>query len=172
MSPLRRTTLVTPAASIIPLLSRRARTSLSRDPHHWALKFIFMYLFSCIYLPTSAHITMGPLAARGVSERPKDAECISAAGIACGGSNPPAPSLRKEELARVSISLEILATSLGMRLTPDELEWLSMALKERAEQRRREVGSEPPVLAGYRDAWEPVRRGATKGKAERSLLEA
>ena len=58
----------------------------------------------------------------------------------------------------MSISLEILAASLGMRLTPDELEWLSMALKAQAEQRRREAGSEQPVLAGYRDAWEPERR--------------
>ena len=54
--------------------------------------------------------------------------------------------------------MEILVASLGMRFTPDELEWLSMALKERVEQRRREAGSEAPVLAGYRDAWEPVRR--------------
>ena len=58
----------------------------------------------------------------------------------------------------MSISLDILAASLGMRLTPDELEWLSMALKERAEQRRREAGSEKSVLACYLDAWEPVRR--------------
>ena len=58
----------------------------------------------------------------------------------------------------MSISLEILVASLGMRFTPDELEWLSMALKVRAEQRRREAGSEKPVLAGYRDPWEPVRR--------------
>ena len=58
----------------------------------------------------------------------------------------------------MSISLEILVGSLGMRFTPDELEWLSMALKERVEQRRREAGSEAPVLAGYRDAWETVRR--------------
>jgi hypothetical protein len=64
----------------------------------------------------------------------------------------------------VSISLEILATTLGMRLTPDELEWLSMALKERAEQRRREAGASRPVLAGYRHAWEPVRRNAPRGK--------
>jgi hypothetical protein len=68
------------------------------------------------------------------------------------------PNYRKEELARVSISLEILATSLSMRLTPDELEWLSMALKERTMQRRREAGSEKPVLAGSRNAREPVRR--------------
>jgi hypothetical protein len=59
--------------------------------------------------------------------------------------------------------LEILATSLAMRLTPDELEWLSMALKERAGQRRREAGSEPPVHAGYRDAWEPARRNVAEG---------
>ncbi len=65
---------------------------------------------------------------------------------------------RQEEPGYVNTALEILATSLEMRLTPDELEWLSMALKERAEQRRREAGSELPVLAGYRDAWEPVRR--------------
>ncbi len=97
-----------------------------------------------------------------MSERPKDAECISAKqAFACGGSNPTAPSLGKEELAPVSIPLDILAATLGMRLTPDELEWLSVVLKERAEQRRREAGSEPPVLAGYRDAWEPVRRATT-----------
>jgi hypothetical protein len=71
----------------------------------------------------------------------------------------------------VSIPLDILAATLGMRLTPDELEWLSVVLKERAEQRRREAGSEPPVLAGYRDAWEPVRRAATSGQAERGVLE-
>ena len=58
----------------------------------------------------------------------------------------------------MSISLEILAASLGMRLTPDELEWLSMALKERAEQRRREKRRETRVVAGYRGAWEPVTR--------------
>jgi hypothetical protein len=64
----------------------------------------------------------------------------------------------------VSISLDILAASLGMRLTSDELEWLSMALKERAEQRRRESGGESPVHAGYRDALEPARRKAPRGK--------
>jgi hypothetical protein len=67
---------------------------------------------------------------------------------------------RQEEPDHVNTALEILATSLGMRLTPDELEWLSRALKERAEQKWREAGSEVPVLASYRDAWEPVRRGA------------
>jgi hypothetical protein len=67
---------------------------------------------------------------------------------------------RQEEPDHVNTALEILATSLEMRLTPDQLEWLSMALKERAEQRRCEAGSEIPVLAGCRDAWEPVRRDA------------
>jgi hypothetical protein len=67
---------------------------------------------------------------------------------------------RQEEPDHMNTALEILATSLGRRLTPDELEWLSMALKELAEQRRREAGSEMPVLASYRDAWEPVRRDA------------
>jgi hypothetical protein len=64
----------------------------------------------------------------------------------------------------VSISLDILAASLGMRLTPEELEWLSMALKEQAEQRRREAGRESPVHADYQDAWEPVRHNAPRGK--------
>ena len=40
----------------------------------------------------------------------------------------------------MSISLEVLAISLGMRLTPHELEWLCRALKEQAEQKRREGG--------------------------------
>jgi hypothetical protein len=61
----------------------------------------------------------------------------------------------------VSISLEILATTLGMRFTPDELEWLSMALKERAEQRRREAGSESPRAGRL-----PARMGT--GKAQRA----
>ena len=53
-------------------------------------------------------------------------------------------------------ALEIIATTLGVRLTPDELEWLSMALKERAEQKRCEAQSEGMVLAGYRDALVPL----------------
>ncbi len=60
----------------------------------------------------------------------------------------------------MSTTLEILATSLGMRLTPEELEWLWRALKEQAEQKWREEGNRAPVLTGYRDAWEPVRREA------------
>ncbi len=60
----------------------------------------------------------------------------------------------------MNTTLEIVATSLGMRLSPEELEWLWRALKERAEQKWREAGSEMPVLAGYRDALEPVRRDA------------
>lgn len=58
-------------------------------------------------------------------------------------------------------ALEILASSLALRLTPEELEWLYRELEERAEEKKkRETGGEPPVLAGYRDAWEPVREVA------------
>jgi hypothetical protein len=53
--------------------------------------------------------------------------------------------------------LGVLAASLAQRLTPDELEWLCRDLEERAEEKRREAGGEERVLAGYRDAWEPVR---------------
>ena len=56
----------------------------------------------------------------------------------------------------MSTALEVLATSLGMRLTHYELEWLWRALKEQAEQK--EAEGEAPVLAGCRDACEPVRR--------------
>jgi hypothetical protein len=58
-------------------------------------------------------------------------------------------------------ALGVLANSLGMRLTIDEIEWLSRDLKEQAEEKRLEaVGGQLPVLAGYRDAWEPERRFA------------
>jgi hypothetical protein len=50
----------------------------------------------------------------------------------------------------------ILAASLALRLTPDELVWLSRELEERAEKKRLEAGGEVRVLAGYRDAWEPA----------------
>ena len=62
--------------------------------------------------------------------------------------------IEREGTSFVRTALEIMATTWGMRLTPDELEWLSRALKERAEQKRRESGSRTPVLAGYRDASE------------------
>jgi hypothetical protein len=55
-------------------------------------------------------------------------------------------------------ALGVLAASLAQRLTPDELEWLYRELEERAEKKRREAGEER-VLAGYRDAWEPLRKG-------------
>jgi hypothetical protein len=54
-------------------------------------------------------------------------------------------------------TLGILAASLALRLTPDELEWLYIELEARAKEKRREAGAEELVLAGYRDAWEPVR---------------
>jgi hypothetical protein len=56
--------------------------------------------------------------------------------------------------------LEILATSLVMRLSLDELEWLCGELAQRTEEKRRKEskeGGEPSVLAGYRDAWKPIR---------------
>jgi hypothetical protein len=55
------------------------------------------------------------------------------------------------------IAVGILAALLALRLTPDELEWLCRDLEERAEEKRREAGGEVRVLAGYRDAWDPVR---------------
>jgi hypothetical protein len=58
-------------------------------------------------------------------------------------------------------ALEVLATSLVMRLTLDDLEWLCRELKERTDQKRGEgAGVQLPVQAGYRDAWEPVRDAA------------
>ena len=61
----------------------------------------------------------------------------------------------------MSTALEVLATTLGMRLTHYELEWLWRALKEQAEQKEPEAEGEAPVLAGYRDACDPVRRSIT-----------
>jgi hypothetical protein len=63
---------------------------------------------------------------------------------------------RDEKAQAESISaLEILAASLALRLTHDELEWLHRELEERAEEKRREAGEER-VLAGYRDVWESM----------------
>ena len=58
----------------------------------------------------------------------------------------------------MSTALEIMAASWGIRFTSDELEWLSMALKEQAEQKRREVENEESVLADYRASRQPARR--------------
>jgi hypothetical protein len=61
---------------------------------------------------------------------------------------------------RNTVSLEVLATSLVMRLSVGELEWLWRELAQRAEEKTSEAcegGAEPLVLAGYRDAWEPMR---------------
>jgi hypothetical protein len=64
-----------------------------------------------------------------------------------------------EDPQRGSITaMGLLVTSLAMRLAVDELEWLSRELAERVEGKRREVREELPVLVGYRDAREPVRR--------------
>jgi hypothetical protein len=46
-------------------------------------------------------------------------------------------------------ALGILANSLAMRLTIDEIEWLWRELKEQAEEKRLEaVGRQLPVLSG------------------------
>jgi hypothetical protein len=68
-------------------------------------------------------------------------------------NNPPCDDL---QIGSVSV-LGILAASLALRLTPDELEWLCRDLEVRAEEKRLEAGGEERVLAGYRDAWEPER---------------
>jgi hypothetical protein len=38
-----------------------------------------------------------------------------------------------------SPALEVLAASLGISLAPEELEWLALALRERAERKRRQA---------------------------------
>ena len=71
------------------------------------------------------------------------------------------PTDGKEEQALLSTALEVLATTLGMRLTHYKLEWLWRALKEQAELKDPEAEGGALVLAGYRDACEPVRRSIT-----------
>ncbi len=52
-------------------------------------------------------------------------------------------------------AIEVLAASLVMRLTVDDLERLGRELQKRTEERRRQAAREPlPVLTGCRDAWE------------------
>jgi hypothetical protein len=68
-------------------------------------------------------------------------------------NNPPGDD---PQIGSVSV-LGILAASLALRLTADELEWLCRDLEVRAEEKRLEAGGEERVLAGYRDAWEPER---------------
>ena len=67
---------------------------------------------------------------------------------------------------RSTAPLEVLATSLAMGLSYNELEWLWRELARRAEEKRRkeckEVG-EPSVLADNRDAWQPGRRKRAHG---------
>ncbi len=68
-------------------------------------------------------------------------------------------AIESEDSGRVRTAVEILATAWGMRLTSEELEWLSVALKERAEHKRREAGSEVSAPAGHREASEASRPG-------------
>lgn len=53
--------------------------------------------------------------------------------------------------------LGVLAKSLSMRLTRDELRWLYSALKKHADDDDNERESTLPVLAGYRDMWDQTR---------------
>ena len=61
------------------------------------------------------------------------------------------------------VSLEVLATSLVMRLSLNELAWLWRDLAQRTQEKRRKEtkeGGEPPILASNRDAWEPIKGNA------------
>jgi hypothetical protein len=58
-------------------------------------------------------------------------------------SNDEAPYARRDRQRASSTALEVLATSLGISLTPEELEWLARALTERAEHKRRQAKLAP-----------------------------
>ena len=60
-------------------------------------------------------------------------------------------------------ALEVLATSMVMRLSLNDLEWLWRELAQRTQEKRRKaskVGGEPPILADNREALEPNRGNA------------
>jgi hypothetical protein len=63
------------------------------------------------------------------------------------------------------VPLEVLAASLAMRLSIDELEWLWRELAKRIEAERgeevRKGQGEPLVPSIYRDAWAPMRGNAS-----------
>jgi hypothetical protein len=50
-----------------------------------------------------------------------------------------APYARRDEQPASSPALEVLAASLELGLAPEELEWLALALRERAERQRRQA---------------------------------
>jgi hypothetical protein len=52
-----------------------------------------------------------------------------------------APYARRDGQLASSTALEVLAASLGISLAPEELEWLALALRERAEHKRRQAQS-------------------------------
>jgi hypothetical protein len=56
------------------------------------------------------------------------------------GEEAPYARSRDGQLAS-STALEVLAASLGISLAPEELEWLALALRERAEHKRRQAQS-------------------------------
>jgi hypothetical protein len=86
-------------------------------------------------------------------------------------SNDEALHARRDEQPASSTALEVLVASLGIRLGPEELEWLASALTERAEHKRRQAKLEryrSPTLAGQgkvkgRDPVEPRPEGGNEG---------
>jgi hypothetical protein len=54
------------------------------------------------------------------------------------GHETPYARSRDRQLASTT-ALEVLAASLGISLAPEELEWLALALRERAEHKRRQA---------------------------------
>jgi hypothetical protein len=57
-----------------------------------------------------------------------------------GSPGDEAPYARsRDEQPASSPALEVLATSLELGLAPEELEWLALALRERAERQRRQA---------------------------------
>lgn len=83
-------------------------------------------------------------------------EALTNGATSKGGRRVAERNLMKLSENSNTTALEVLAASLAMRLTMDELEWLGAALNERAAEKRSEaVDGQLPVLAGYRDAWEP-----------------
>jgi len=75
----------------------------------------------------------------------------------------------KSAKSKSSTSLEVLAKSLAMRLTLDELEWLWRELKEQAKQKRHQAGEQGFGLTDYQHAWGQTRYGESQAGSEGEL---